>query len=102
MVMKKRAALVLAIVLFGFGSRGWAQTVPALADIKSQQELTAAITELDKEVFDSYNTCNLDKLGTMVTDDLEFYHDKTGLAVGRQVFLNAIKNNICRKVARRL
>ncbi len=79
-----------------------APAVPALDSIKSQAELTSAITELDKQLFDAYNTCNIDKLGSMVTDDLEFYHDKTGLAVGKQVFLVAIKNNICGKVTREL
>jgi Domain of unknown function (DUF4440) len=100
--MRKFSVLLMVVVLSGVWARAEAQTVPALADIKSQQELTAAIAALDKELFDAYNTCNLDKLGTLVTDDLEFYHDKTGLAVGKQVFLNAIKNNICGKVTRRL
>jgi Domain of unknown function (DUF4440) len=76
--------------------------VPALDAIKSDQELTQAITALDKQLFDAYNTCNLEVLGTLVTDDLEFYHDKTGLAVGKKVFLDAIKMNICGKVTREL
>ena len=75
--------------------------VPALDAIKSDQELTQAITALDKQLFDAYNTCNIEKLGTLVTDDLEFYHDKTGLAVGKQPFLEAIKKNICGKVTDR-
>jgi hypothetical protein len=36
----------------------------------------------------------------MVTDDLEFYHDKTGLAVGKQTFVDSIRNNICGKTQR--
>jgi len=64
--------------------------------------LTKAIATLDKELFDAYNTCNIERLGTLVVDDLEFYHDKTGLGVGKQVFLDAIKNNICGKVTRQL
>jgi hypothetical protein len=79
-----------------------AQVVPSLDSIKSQEELTQAITALDKQLFDAYDTCNIEKLGTLVTDDLEFYHDKTGLAVGKQVFLEAIKKNICGKVTREL
>jgi hypothetical protein len=87
-----------------WGLTGWAsgQSVPALDAIKSDQELTQAIRSLDAQLFDAYNTCNLDKLGAMVSDDLEFYHDKTGLAVGKQVFLYAIKKNICGKVTREL
>jgi hypothetical protein len=100
--MRKLFALALAAVLCGAGIRAEAQVIPALADIKSQEELTRAITTLDRELFDAYNSCDIDKLGTLVTDDLEFYHDKTGLAVGKQVFLDAIKNNICGKVTRRL
>jgi hypothetical protein len=76
--------------------------VPALDAIKSEQELTQAITALDKQLFDAYNTCNIEKLGTLVADDLEFYHDKTGLAVGKKPFLDAIKMNICGKVTREL
>ncbi|WP_263383017.1 nuclear transport factor 2 family protein [Granulicella arctica] len=64
--------------------------------------LQEAIAAQDKALFDAYNTCDLVKLGTMVTDDLEFYHDKTGLAVGKQVFLDSIKQNICGKVTREL
>lgn len=79
-----------------------AQAVPALDAIKSSQELTQVVKALDQQLFDAYNTCALDKLGAMVTDDLEFYHDKTGLAVGKQVFLEAIRQNICGKVTREL
>ena len=40
-------------------------------------------------------SCDLKTLGDMVSDDLEFYHDQTGLARGRQAFLDAVKTNIC-------
>jgi hypothetical protein len=100
--MRMFCALVLMVALGGAVVRGGAQTVPSLDEIKSDAELTKAITTLDKELFDAYNTCNIEKLSTLVVDDLEFYHDKTGLAVGKQVFLDAIKNNICGKVTRQL
>ncbi len=100
--MRKIFVLLMMVLLSGAWARCVAQTVPALGDIKSQEELTRAVTTLDKELFDAYNNCDLAKLGTLVVDDLEFYHDKTGLAVGKQVFLDAIKNNICGKVTRKL
>ena len=65
-------------------------------------ELYKTGSGLDSAMFDAYNHCNLDKLGSMVAEDLEFYHDQTGLSVGRQTFLTAIKNNICGKVQRHL
>jgi len=64
--------------------------------------LTETVAELDKKLFDAYNTCDLNTLGSLVSEDLEFYHDKTGLAIGRQTFVDSIKNNICGKVQRAL
>lgn len=60
------------------------------------------IKALDSKLFDAYNHCDLPALGAMVTDDLEFYHDQTGLSVGRDPFVAAIKQNICGKVERSL
>jgi hypothetical protein len=100
--LKKFSALLLVVLLSGAFVPADAQAVQALDTIKSQEELTRTITALDKQLFDAYNTCNIEKLGTLVTDDLEFYHDKTGLAVGKQPFLDAIKKNICGKVTREL
>jgi len=68
----------------------------------TQSALRETIQTLDTQLFDAYNHCDLAKLGTLVSDDLEFYHDKTGLAVGKQAFLDAIKENICGKVQRTL
>jgi hypothetical protein len=68
----------------------------------AQDELFKAIKAQDAALFTAYNTCDLKTLGAMVTDDLEFYHDITGLAVGRKVFVESIQNNICGKVQRQL
>ena len=64
--------------------------------------LYKTIAALDTKLFDAYNHCDLATMGSMVSDDLEFYHDQTGLMVGKQPFLDAIKNNICGKVHREL
>ena len=100
--MKIFSSLLLVGLMAGAVVQAEAQAVPSLDAIKSDAELTSAISALDTQLFDAYNTCNIDKLGSMVADDLEFYHDKTGLAVGKQPFLVAIKNNICGKVTREL
>ncbi|MGA9305700.1 MAG: nuclear transport factor 2 family protein [Candidatus Sulfotelmatobacter sp.] len=64
--------------------------------------LRNTIQSLDAKLFDAYNHCDLTTLGAMVSDDLEFYHDQTGLSVGKEPFLAAIKQNICGKVQREL
>lgn len=68
----------------------------------ADSELYKTVAGLDTKLFDAYNNCDLNTLSSLVTDDLEFYHDKTGLAVGKQPFLDAIKLNICGKVHRTL
>lgn len=100
--MGRFSAAVALVIAAALSVPLTAQTVPALDAIKTEAELTHAITALDKQLFDAYNTCDLDKMKALVAEDLEFYHDKTGLAIGRQVFLDAIKNNICGKVQREL
>lgn len=77
--------------------------VPAQPQSGAQPEaLFKTIQSLDTKLFDAYNHCDLTTLGAMVADDLEFYHDQTGLSVGKETFLAAIKQNICGKVERAL
>jgi Domain of unknown function (DUF4440) len=74
----------------------------ARAQAGATDPLFQTISSLDTELFTAYNNCDIAKLGSLVSDDLEFYHDQTGLSVGKQVFLEAIKSNICGKVRREL
>jgi uncharacterized protein DUF4440 len=64
--------------------------------------LFETVKSLDAKLFTAVNNCDLVAVGSMVSDDLEFYHDQTGLSVGKEPFLAAIKQNICGKVQRTL
>jgi hypothetical protein len=83
-------------------------TLTLLAQISTGQAsahpdaLFDTIKSLDAKLFGAVNDCDLAVLGSMVSDDLEFYHDQTGLSVGKAPFLAAIKQNICGKVQRTL
>jgi hypothetical protein len=80
-------------------------TPPAIAQPAVDSKagpLFEAIQAQDTRLFDTYNSCDLKTLSDMVSDDLEFYHDQTGLARGRQAFLDAIKTNICGTTHREL
>jgi hypothetical protein len=92
------AMLGIVVLSVGRGVRVEAQNPEQVA----KDELFKTIKAQDAALFEAYNTCDLKTLGGMVTDDLEFYHDQTGLALGKQVFLDAIKENICGKVTREL
>lgn len=60
------------------------------------------IARLDTTFFDAYNRCDLKTIETLVAADLEFYHDQTGLALGRQTLLDDLQKYICGKVRREL
>jgi hypothetical protein len=96
---KLHSALLRLATLAVFAATVGAQTRQGLP---TTDELYKTVAGLDTAIFDAYNTCNLDKMSSMVAEDLEFYHDQTGLSVGRQTFIDAIKTNICGKVHREL
>lgn len=66
------------------------------------ETLHNTIARLDSIYFDTYNTCNMEKMAAMMSDTLEFYHDRTGLSTSKQDNLASIRKNICGKVTREL
>jgi ketosteroid isomerase-like protein len=97
--MKSFCSLLLSCFVAAATHAIPAQTVKEAPSSKALYQTVAA---LDASLFDAYNGCDLKKLGTLVTDDLEFYHDRTGLAVGRPAFIESITKYICGKVTREL
>lgn len=91
----RAVALAVALVAAPFATAHAQQQ-----GLPPSDDLYKTVAELDTKLFDAYNHCDLNTLSSLVAEDLEFYHDKTGLAVGRNPFLDAIKNNICGKVQR--
>jgi len=76
----------------------------SLAQVDKSSELYKTILELDKELFSAYNTCseNLEKHASFYADDIEFFHDGSGLSTSKEEIIEAIKKNICGKVTREL
>lgn len=100
-MVRRLSALVFAGLLIS--SAGYAQTPAQAAPAAREQDaLFATIQSLDTRLFDAYNQCDLKTFGSLLAEDLEFYHDKTGLMRGRQAVVDAVKNNICGKVTREL
>jgi hypothetical protein len=86
--------LLLLLALVGLLARAQSAAQP--------DPLFETIKSLDAKLFNAYNHCDLGTMSAMVSDDLEFYHDQTGLMVGKAPFLAAIQQNICGKVERTL
>ena len=86
--------LLLSIACFPAG-RMRAQDVTPFDKISSQAELDKAVLELDRQLFDAYNRCDLEKFRSFFVEDVEFYHDQGGVTLGRAALTDSVKKNIC-------
>jgi hypothetical protein len=102
--MKRFPALLRVMVMASVVvlAAGCADGQTAATTSAKTDDLYKTVESLDTQLFDAYNHCELEKLGALVADDLEFYHDVTGLSLGRKALVDAIKENICGKVTREL
>jgi ketosteroid isomerase-like protein len=91
----RRPSIAAAALLLGLGA---AQAAPAAEP--SRAELTRQVEALDQAFFGAFNQCQIDKLAGLVAEDLEFFHDKTGLMRSRQAFLDAVRKNVCKRFRR--
>lgn len=97
-IVRRLSALAFA----GFLAASTAHAQAPTQATPDQDKLFATIQSLDTRLFDAYNHCDLRTFGSLLADDLEFYHDKGGLMRGRQAVVDAVKQNICGKVTREL
>src|SRR5262249_49940785 len=85
-----------------FALRGNAQTILPFDKIQNQADLDKTITALDKQLFDAYNTCDLETFAKLIDENVEFYHDQGGITLGRAALTESVKKNICGKTTREL
>src|SRR6266851_4095798 len=100
--MRKFCALVLMVLVSGAFVPADAQAVQAFDTMKSQEELTRAVTTLDAQLFDAYNTCNLERISSFLVAEVQSYHAKGGVTLRRKALTESSKGNICGKTAREL
>lgn len=92
-----RGALTLAALLVLPLAQASAQNRVAAP---AAEELPRTLAALDGALFDSFNRCDLDRFATFFAEDVEFYHDKGGVTLGRAALVESVRNNICGKVRR--
>ncbi len=71
-----------------------------VAQVSKDSGLYKEILATDTALFESYNTCDLQTHASLISEDLEFYHDKGGLATSKEEYMTSMKANICGKVER--
>jgi Domain of unknown function (DUF4440) len=100
--MKLRLVVAVASLLLGtwfmLGARTRAQSVKPPAD----PELFKIIEAQDAALFEAYNKCDLEKFGSLVDENVEFYHDNGGVTLGRKALVDSIRSNICGQTKREL
>ncbi|OAI43695.1 hypothetical protein AYO42_05850 [Rhizomicrobium sp. SCGC AG-212-E05] len=84
--------IFFVLALLSPGAALAATSGPLFEDIKS----------VDAAFFAASNRCDLETFGKFIADDLEFYHDLSGLSAGKADLLSKTKSNICGKMVREL
>jgi hypothetical protein len=59
------------------------------------RELHNRIATFDASLFEAFNSCNLEKVGTFFTKDVEFYHEKGGLIKTRERVIAVMRQSLC-------
>jgi hypothetical protein len=90
----------LTIILSGSAKGQINDQVPAYKP--ESKALYDSIVRMDSTWEDSYNNCKMDVQERIISDDLEFYHDRGGVMTSKKLLIEALKNNICGKVTREL
>ena len=80
--------------------QSWQLQIPTYKP--ESKELYNSIVHMDSVWADSYNNCKMEVQDLLISDDLEFYHDRTGIMTSKTALIEALKNNICGKVTREL
>jgi ketosteroid isomerase-like protein len=62
----------------------------------------AAVRDADARYWQAYNACDMRAMAESLTDDVEFYHDKTGLTATRPAVLQSLREGPCADPALRL
>ncbi|MDR6672239.1 DUF4440 domain-containing protein [Xanthomonas sp. 1678] len=55
----------------------------------------AAVRAADARYWQAYNACDMRTMGELLTDDVEFYHDKTGLTASKAAVLRSLRDGPC-------
>lgn len=101
--MKRINLLIFSFLFFFFyANKIFAQAAIPKYEMTVSKELYNKIVYLDSVFFNAYNNCNISLIDSLLSDDLEFYHDKAGFSNSKKQTLEATKANICGKVTREL
>ncbi|REH52495.1 uncharacterized protein DUF4440 [Tenacibaculum gallaicum] len=91
---------LLYTLLLSWVMNGQVQEIPNYKPVDI--DLHNQIVKMDSIFFNAYNTCDMKVQSNILSDNIEFFHDKGGLSTSKSEIIAATKKNICGKVTRTL
>ncbi|MGB0892580.1 MAG: nuclear transport factor 2 family protein [Flavobacteriaceae bacterium] len=95
-----KLAIALIAFLFSLTTNAQVNEIPKYKPVDI--DLHKQIVKMDSIYFTAYNTCDIKTQAEIYDENIEFFHDKGGLATDKKKLLQSLKDNICNKVTRTL
>jgi ketosteroid isomerase-like protein len=70
-------------------------TVDPLGAQGPADDVTRAVLERDRAFWAAYNRCDVPAMSEYFTEDVEFYHDRGGVTLGRPALVKALQDGLC-------
>lgn len=84
----KRILFFLSVILISFR---------LFAQVDKSSELFTILKIKDSLLFNvGFNTCDISQFENLVSDNFEFYHDKSGVTSSKSAFISSIKDGLCK------
>ncbi|MEZ4964468.1 MAG: nuclear transport factor 2 family protein [Saprospiraceae bacterium] len=100
--MKTKTLLLLPAVAAVLSCTATKDVVKQELYVPQSKALYDQIVRMDSIWENAYDHCRMDVMDAVISADLEFYHDQTGLTTSKEAVMTAFKNNVCGKVTREL
>ena len=70
---------------------------PLFSQGDSSSELFKTLKTQDSLLFEvGFNTCDITQFENLVSEDFEFYHDKSGITATKADFITSIRDGLCK------
>jgi CubicO group peptidase (beta-lactamase class C family) len=72
-------------------------TCSAYSQVDKSDGLYKTIKEKDSLLFDiGFNTCNIEILQELISDEFVFFHDQSGMTKSKDAFVESVQNGLCK------
>jgi hypothetical protein len=70
---------------------------PLFSQVETSSVLFKTLKTQDSLLFEvGFNTCDISQFENLVSDDFEFYHDKSGITATKADFIASIRDGLCK------